>query len=43
MLLNDKLMIDDAAVENGLNRLYESFENGFKFEDFLKPFFKILV
>ena len=38
MLLDDKLMIDDTIIENGLSRLYESFENGFKFEDFLKPF-----
>lgn len=38
MLLDDKLIINDAAIENGLNSLYESFENGFKFEDFLKPF-----
>ena len=38
MLLNDKLIIDDIAIENGLNSLYNSFESGFKFEDFLRPF-----
>lgn len=38
MLLNDKLIIDDIAIANGLNSLYNSFESGFKFEDFLRPF-----
>lgn len=38
MVLDDKLIIDDITLENGLNSLYESFENGFRFEDFLKPF-----
>lgn len=38
MLLTDKLVIDDDILENELNNLYESLADGFKFEDFLKPF-----
>lgn len=38
MQLDDKLIIDENSIANGLNSLYENFENGFKFEDFLKPF-----
>ena len=38
MSLVDRLIIDEQSIENGLKSLYECFENGFKFEDFLKPF-----